>query len=180
MKAGTWLRRGRVLAGTIGALAAAGCAGTGPAVPDLTNAPTVWRMIVAYDGRPSFVPAAELAPAAGHGGIRRLHVLTNLLPKQDGSGRSGWMIATEDYDCAHGSMRTLAQDWRGLDGRPIAPEPGWAESSQFHSIVPGTPPVVRLKAACYGDGGAGSITVTGTPRDIWDHDARQRKAALGY
>src|SRR4051812_1525916 len=98
MAAGRWLGCARLLVGVIGAAVAANGADARSPVHDPAAVPTIWRMIVDNDGKPTFVPQADLAAAGAQAGIRRLHVLTTLLPKRDGSGRSGWMVATEDYD----------------------------------------------------------------------------------
>ena len=165
------------LAGLAAVLAMAASAAP-TAAPAQAAASENWMMRVSYEGEPYWISVRDMESRKPGATIHQMHTLSILLPQKNGSGQTGWVLSHEEYDCDHGAMRTLESNWRAVDGTAV--EPRYKPSAEFTAIIPHTPPVVILAAICDAGIPRNATTFSGTPAEVYAHQAQMRKDALGY
>lgn len=165
----------RVLSGLLAALVGSAC----PEASAKPAASTTWVMLVGYDGEPVWILAADLAQRTHAAQPRSAHTLSILLPKWDGSGPIGWVLSQERYDCRQGAFRTVRSEAWSLRNVTIQGL-NLNRPSAYSSVLPGTTPVVILKALCATHTVTHAERVSGTPRAVFERQAQMRKQALGY
>lgn len=135
-----------------------------------------WLMRVTDTGEPLWLSFPMLKAArAPH--RRRVDVLTIRLPDKNGGGQAGWYLGEQEFDCLRGSWRQLSLRLYSREGAPIGRSS--KKERTFASVLPHSPAVIVLKAACAASMPSGERFV-GPPAEVYAHQADMRKNALGY
>jgi hypothetical protein len=138
-----------------------------------------WTMLVDFDGQPLWVASSDLRPG-GKRKVRSAHILTIVLPGQDGTGEAGWIATVRDFDCSRGRSRVASVASAASDDRTLT-VPEWDQPSrEYEMVMPHTPQVTAMHAVCDGPGSGERVRVSGSPKDVYAYQAKLRRERLGF